>query len=73
MEHRGVTRQTRTYKATLHHLQTTKPFCRSPFLPQTIRIKKGTTTFDLVMSVHPHHFIKTFYVLKTLGFTNKLD
>jgi len=25
------------------------------------------------MSVHPHHFIKTFSVLKTFGFIDKLD
>jgi len=25
MKHRGVTGQTRTYKAALHHLQTTNP------------------------------------------------
>jgi len=25
------------------------------------------------MSVHPHHFIKMFSVLKTFGFTDKLD
>ena len=36
-------------------------FRLSPFLPQTIRIKKGKTTFDLVMSVYPHYFIKAFF------------
>jgi len=25
------------------------------------------------MSVHPHHFIKMFSVLKTFGFIDKLD
>jgi len=25
------------------------------------------------MSVHPHHLIKMFSVLKTFGFTDKLD
>ena len=35
--------------------------CLSSFFPQTIRIKKGKTTFNLVMSVHSYYFIKAFF------------
>ena len=51
---------------------TVEPFF-SLFFPQTIRIKKEKTISDLVMSVHSRYFIKTFSILKTFGFTNKLD
>jgi len=56
----------------LEQLMTVEPFF-SLFFPQTIRIKKEKTISDLVMSVHSRYFIKTFSILKTFGFTNKLD